>query len=542
MTPREKAAKATVLVVPLAVYAVLSIRAYPDVCDTINPDAVAYLRNALYWSQGRFEYAVSSYWSPLLSWCVVPLSAVGLDPLHAAYVSLALWGLLLVVFSRTLLDRFGGVPHWLAAVALALVAESTVTWSATAFPDVILAACLMGSAASALRAELFRKRSPAVVAGALGGLGYLAKAYGLPFFLLHWLATVALLAWLREVPFKKAVKTWLLGLAAFALLALPWVAALSRKYETFTYGSVGRINHAIVGANDFERSELWNAVPGRVTVWETPEALRYRFWSPLEGADSLRHQIAHSWTTLKEIRDRLTDFDYAGLGLAAVFFGPFVVLALGRGARDLEPHAWTAATVVLFAAPFAAVYFTYRYTAPWLKPLTILAAVRLAWILAERIREADWPARRIRAAMIPALPAAVLVSFALHMNVPFTPYTVREPEGTTFDNVTVDSRAHRAAAEALRAAGVEGPFASTRYWAGMYLGYFLDLPFAGSPAGATAAACDEDLRAHRVRTFVVDRTWRHAAAFAALPGWTLVTTIRTPSGESFDVFVRSDEP
>lgn len=541
MTRSERAAKAAVLVVPLAVYAALSIRAFSMVRDTINPDAVAYLRNALYWSQGRFEYAVSSYWSPLLSWSVVPLSAIGLDRLHAAYVSLALWGGLLVVFSRSLLDRFGGISNGLAAVVLALVAESAVTWSATAFPDVILAACLMGSAASALRAELFRKRSPAIVAGALGGLGYLAKAYGLPFFLLHWFATVALLAWLREVPVKQAVKTWLLGLSAFALLALPWVAALSWKYETVTYGSAGRINHAIVGANDFERNELWHAVPGRITVWETPEALQYRFWSPLESADALRHQIDYSWRTLKKIRDSLTDFDYMGLGLAAVLFGPFVVLALRLGARDLEPHAWTATTIVLYSAPFAAVYFTYRYTAPWLKPLAILVAVRLASILAERIREADWPSRRVRAAMIPALPAVVLVSFAVHMNIPFKSYTVREPDGTKFDNVTVDSRAHRAAAEALRAAGVEGPFASTRYWAGMYLGYFLDLPFVGTPAGTTAAACDEDLRIHRVRTFVVDRTWRHAAAFAAIPGWTLVTTIRTPSGESLDVLVNSDE-
>jgi hypothetical protein len=185
-------------------------------------------------------------------------------------------------------------------------------------------------------------------------------------------------------------------------------------------------------------------------------------------------------------------------------------------------------TLLVYSLPFALVYFTYRYTAPWLKPLTILFALTLTWRIAERL------ARPLAAALL----AVVLLSFLLHANVPFQPYTVEEPGGTTFDNVTVDSVPHRGAAARLRAAGIGGPIASTGYWAGMYIGYFLDAPFVGSPAGATPSACEDELEARGVQTFVMDRTWRFAPAFSQNPEWRSAATIRTPSGEVWDVLVR----
>lgn len=518
--------RGALLAVPLAVYAALEISAAHANADRINPDAVCYLRNALYWTEGRFTDAVSGYWSPLLSWCIAPLLASGMDALHAAYLVLGLWGAALVVASRVVLARIGGLPAWLGLIALVLIAECTVTWSATVFPDVILAACLMAYAGAALSPGLFEGRRAALAAGALGGLAYLAKVYGFPFFLLHWPLGVALLARYRSVAVKRALATGLIGLAAFAAVALPWCAALSWKLGTPTYGVAPRINHDVIGPNDYVRDALWQAVPGRVTVWEIPETRAYRDWSIFDGPASLRHQASYSWRTLKAIRGSLQRFDALSLGLAAVLLGPFVLAALGAAPREREPHAYALATVAAYALPFALVYFTYRYTAPWLKPLTILIALRLTWALAERV------SRRLAIALV----ALVLLSFAAHVNVPFTPYTVEEADSTPFDGITVDAGPHRAMAAALSTAGLAGPIACTRYWAGMYVAYFLDAPFVGAPAGASAEACDAELRARGVATFLVDRTWRHAAAFASMPGWRLATTWTAPSGEVLDVY------
>ena len=520
--------RVSILIVALAAYAAFEIPAAVGNANRINPDAVSYLRNALYWTQGRLLDALSGYWSPMLSWCVAPALVLKADPLHAAYVVLGLWGALLVAASWAMLGRWSDVPPWLQVIALVLVAESVVTWSATAFPDVILAACLMAYAAAALSPRLFETRRVPVVAGALAGLAYLGKAYGFPFFLVHWPATVALLAWRRGIPRPRALATAVAGALAFGAFALPWAAALSLKFKTPTYGLSGGINHAIVGPDDFKRDALWEAVPGRVTVWEIPETRPYRAWSMFDDRASFEHQVTYSWRTLKEIRGTLQRFDALGIGLVLVLLGPFVALALKRPPDETERAAWAAMTVVLYAAPFALVYFTYRYTAPWLKPLTILFALVTTWRIAERL------AKPLAAALL----ALVLLSFLAHVNVPFTPYTVEEPGGTSFDNVTVDSSAHREAATRLRAAGIGGPIASTGYWAGMYLGYFLDVPFLGTPAGASPKACEEELAARGVQTFVMDRTWRFAPAFSENHEWRSAATIHTLSGEVWDVLVR----
>ena len=517
-----------VLVVALAAYVAFEIPAGLTNLDRINPDAVCYLRNALYWTQGRFVDALSGYWSPMLSWCVAPLSAMGADALHAAYFVLGLWGALLVAASWWLLGRLGDIPAWLQIVAMVLVAESVVTWSATAFPDVILAAMLMAYAAAALSPRLFEGRRAAILAGAFGGLGYLGKAYGFPFFLVHWPATVALLAWRRGIPRERAIATGVTGAIVFGAVALPWALALSIKFRTPTYGLSGGINHAIIGPDDFKRDELWEAVPGRVTVWEIPETRAYRAWSMFDDRASFRHQISYSWRTLKEIRGTLQRFDALGIGLVLLLLGPFAAAALARPREEIDRALWAAMTLVLDAAPFALVYFTYRYTAPWLKPLTILFVSALAWRIAEKL------SKPLAAACL----TVVIASFVAHANVPFAPYTVEEPGGTGFDNVTVDSAPHRGAAERLRAAGVGGPIASTGYWAGMYLGYFLDAPFVGSPAGTTVEACEEELEARGVQTFVMDRTWRFAPAFSQNRAWRSAATIHTLSGEVWDVLVR----
>ena len=94
----------------------------------MSPDAIAYLRNARYVAEGRFAQSVSGVWSPLVSWCVAPFVALGIDPLHALYAVLALWGAAAVWFAGSLLERTGTLSAGWSAVALLLVADATVKW------------------------------------------------------------------------------------------------------------------------------------------------------------------------------------------------------------------------------------------------------------------------------------------------------------------------------------------------------------------------------------------------------------------------------
>jgi len=505
----------------LAAYALAASWAAWTYRDWINPDAVSYLRNALYWSQGRFGDAVAGYWSPLFSLCLAPLVAMGFDPAHAGIAVMAVWGAALVVATGVLVIRLRLLPAGPALAASLLVAETTVRWGTTLFPDVILAACLMGSAVVLVDPAVLTSRRRAMLAGVLGGLSYLGKAYGFPFFLVFLPMT---LACFHAPPWRAVVRAWGLAMAGFAMVAIPWAAALSIKYETPTIGLVGRINHAIVGPWDPSRNELWKPVPGRITVWEIPETRRYGFWSPLDSVTAFRWQVRLVWTHAKQVRDALARFDWLSLGLVLAVVGPFLA-HLGDDRLWRRFVLWIAGTFAVFGAGFVFVYFDYRYVAPFLKPLAIMATFACADRLASR--------GVVRVIFV----SAVILSFAAHANVPFTPYLVEEPHGTAFDNITVDSKPHRVLAHRLAEAGVSGPLASNFYWGGMFTSYFMDAAFVGSPAGNDADAVNAELRSVGARAFLVDPAWPLAPAFERDPAWSLAMETES-AGQRIEVFVR----
>jgi hypothetical protein len=541
--PVPRKTPASVLLIALAVYGIEAVWAHATYRDWINPDAICYARNALYWTQGRYADAVSGYWSPLLSLCVAPFVAAGFDALHAAAAVVAVWGGLLVFATWLLIRRLGILPTWLALAALVLTAEATVRWGATIFPDVILAASLMLAAAVFADAGVVERRGVQLAAGALGGVAYLGKAYGLPFFLVAAPISLAVLhgPWLsedaaagRRDAWKRLGRAWAWTMVGFVLVAGPWVVALSIKFQTPTIGLVAKINRAVIGPREAERTELWTPVPGRVTGWEIPETRRYGYWSPLESVSSFRWQVRYSWNILKQIRGSLARFDWLSIGLTLTVLSPFLALLLDDR-RLLRFAVWNAAVWAVYCGGFAFVYFTFRYTTPFLKPLAVVGALAFAERAGAAIATAARPLRAERWAR-PALVGLVIVSFAAHANVPFTPYIVEEPGGTPFDDVTVDAGPHRALARRLAEAGASGPIAANAYWGGMFTAYFMDAGFVGSPAGEDWSPIAAELATVGARTFLVDPAWPLAGVIAGDPHWRLLVR-ENAAGQAIDVYV-----
>jgi hypothetical protein len=535
------------LVLPLATYVAVAGWAAWAYRDWINPDAVAYLRNGLYWTQGRWVDAISGYWSPLFSLCVAPLLAAGRDPLHAGVCVVAVWGALLVVATWRLVLRLDLLPGGLAIAALLLTADATVRWGTTLFPDVILAACLIAAASVLVAPSVLSGRLRPAIAGALGGLSYLGKGYGFPFFIVFLPLTLAAFhgPWVdgdanpgppARRAWRRLARPWGWGMLGFVLVAAPWVAALSIKLATPTIGSVGKINHAIIGPRDVSRDALWRPVSGRVTVWEIPETRAYGFWSPLESIDTLEWQARYSWANAKRIRNALGQFDWFSLSLVLAVLAPFVALSLHDVAL-LRFTVWIAGTFAVFASGFVFVYFDYRYTAPFLKPLAIVAVLGVADRLGRKAASSGLAtvfARWVR----PATVGFALVSFAAHLNLPFAPYIVQEPNGTAFDNVIVDSGPHRALARRLASSGIRGPVASNFYWGGMFTAFWMDAGFVGAPSGRDAVSVRDELKAVGAEAFLVDPAWPIAGSIAADPAWSLAMTTEA-AGQPIDVYVRS---
>jgi hypothetical protein len=516
--------------------------------DRINPDAVSYVRHALYLAQGRFADAASGYWSPLLSWTIAPLMALGMDGLHAAHLVVAVAGGLVVVFSHLLIRRATHLgPGW-TLLALLIIAEGTVRWGEAVFPDVLLAAGLLAVTALLAGEDLMERRLRPFLAGVVGGLAYLAKAYALPFFLALLVLTILWRRWTAParagVTTRAAMATLLMGLAGFLVISAPWIGVLSWKYRQPTFSLVGSINHAIVGPPDVARehpntSRLWTPPPGRIAIWETPETMSYQPWSPFESRAYLGHQVANIWQAAREMRAAVGRYDYLSLSLVLPLLAPFLILSW-RDPDSAASAGWLAATGMLFASGLTLVYFSYRYIDPFLRPLCVVMVLQVVSMACGRVRHADGAVRsgQTRKALSLALLGLVVFSYAAHANVPFRPFTLENPGGTEFDNVVVDSALHRHLASELEAGGLEGPLASTLHWGGLYLAFYLDETYLGTPAAGELEAVLQELDAHGARSLLVDETWRWARALRQNNKWRLRHALEPVPGQRVEIYTR----
>lgn len=520
----------------LAVYALYAGATTWTLRNWIHPDAVAYLRHARYVVEGRWTDALAGYWSPLLIWTTAPFVAAGIDPLYAARIPLFLGGAGVVAASWVLARRLAPLPRGIAFVASLFVAEVAARWAAVVFPDLLLACFLLAAFAVLASPEFLERPVLQACSGMLGGLAFLGKAYGFPFFVVSLPVGLVLLHG-GDVRKRRTMlpRAWALSMLGFVLVAAPWIGALSWKYGRLTWGTSAAINHAVTRYAGPYVTTLHNPGPGRVTIWETPEAIPFRYWSPWESREAAEFQAAYAWRTAKTIRDSLARFDAAGLSIVLVFGGPLVLLALGDH-RELRRSAWIAAVAAIYCSGFLFVYFTYRYVEPFLKPLCLLACFGVASSLAARIEAGAWPSPAAARGLGRAAIGAVLLSFALHVGVPFEPHRIHEPDGTRFNDVTVDSRPHRALADGIREHGLVGPLASDLYWAGMYVSYFVGETYAGSPAEEEdLAAFEAGLVRTGVRTLLLDRSGRFTEAFATNPEWSRAFSMES-AGTTVDVY------
>ncbi len=336
-----------------------------------------------------------------------------------------------------------------AAVSLPVIAVREIT------PDIPLAVCLLVYLAAVSGEKLLRSEWLALAAGAAGGVAYLAKAYALPFVLLHLPLTI-LLAGRREGSWRMSLRSVTIALAGCSLVAGPWIAILSWRYGTFTLSTAARPAHA-VGYSDDSQHPFAGTLPRNPYVFEfeNPEEMPYVFWSPLASSEHFRHQLdvirdnLLRSTRTEEVRREgmlwtIASFDRLHLGLAALALAPFAGLWLppGRWRRAI----WLAGTIMLFCAGFLPVYFAPRYVVPLALPLLLVLAMMLVLDAREGNRwRRPWAIARQLLALI------IVASFAS---------AAWASVGLTFAK-SVSPGSYRRVAQQLIDYGIRGPIAGT---------------------------------------------------------------------------------
>ncbi len=216
-------------------------------------DGISYLSIAQQYAEGDVGNAVNAYWSPMVSWLAAPLIASGVGLEDAAGVVSCVAAALVVGISAWLVwsETRRVLPAFVAVVVLTPVVMQAAP---PRTPDLLVVAWVIGflwalrTADRALSGSGRARVATAALLGVVVALGYFVKLYVLP------VAVVSVVGWLlvrwwsgrRQGDGRPRVRrpwvTPVVVVLGFALVAGPWVGALSAKYDGLVLGSSFGVN------------------------------------------------------------------------------------------------------------------------------------------------------------------------------------------------------------------------------------------------------------------------------------------------------------
>ncbi len=519
---------------PLLLYTATVIPLALGSLDRINPDAVSYIRRGLYISRGDFVHSLSGYWSPLISWCIAPLIKFGMDGLHAARLISCLWGAIWLMAVAIFFDRFTSIHRlWKTCALLVLALYIAQIAARQITPDVMLAACLLFYLSITLAPNFLRRPWLQFVAGLMGGFSYLAKAYALPFVLVHLPMTILIRSWLdndAEKPRPGMILPLARGLVGIAIFSLPWIAANSWRFGHLTISTAGSHTHTDIGPPEVQNKipSFFGLVPDPyINRHETKDETAYPTWSPFQSRKYFFYQLRIAGQHTLAIARSVGLFDRFYLSAIA---GLIALLALFN-LLHIDFAKWKILWLLLSAGIFGGgmlfVFFISRHLVALWPPLCLALALSIAL----NITRAPAFVRSLFA-------FAILVSFGIAAIA-----NLRNTEGKP--------PAYRQLAAALHQHNIHGPLASADRHQGMFISFFADEKFIGFPPDQTSEAAEQKLldqkpaallvfktkkipkdmqqASHLASQIVQSRHWRLAFEFPVLPKQPVEVYIPTES-------------
>jgi hypothetical protein len=453
------------LVAILIVYAVAAVWMIPDTRWQMNPDGISYILVARRLLAGDCQGAVNAHWSPLFSWMLVPLLASGVEALLACKLLTYLVGAGAIASMWFLLPIFSDRSETRALITIAFAA-SILRWaSALITPDLLLLSILLLYLRLLLKSETPGLQTT-IGAGLVGGLAYLAKSYGLPFFLVHF-GVVHAIRWRHAdacVKRRELERQFMAGIAAFFLIAMPWIATISIKYRHLTIGAAGpyswRVSGPLVQGEHPVHTQGLLPPPdaGALSAWDDPSRLQFPPW-PVSASSVayLARLISHNAARVLGIIGSTSPLALPLLALAI-----YAVLRR-RGTPDhRRAVAWALVTGAVFASGFLPLLLEERYL--WI--LHALLLLITAAFLDDVVRSAAMSPSTARTIVV-----MVIVSFVVRPLLPRRPNL----QGLVALRQAQDIASRRLSLRGRRMAS-DGRWEQT-----LYLDYYLGARYFGTP-------------------------------------------------------------
>jgi hypothetical protein len=307
-----KYSKSTIAV--LLLYVFLSLLLFQFLKYVIAQDEIPYITIALKYQNGNFKEAVNGIWSPLISWMLVPFLVFKINPLFAFKILQIIIGGLTLFFASKLLNIFTNnvLSRIICLSALSIIIIYFVYFTAT--PDLLLALFSMVYIYILLKNNFSFGVSQAIIIGIIGALIYFSKAYGFPFFIMHFTIISFIIFFRSKERRKEILRYYLITMLVFGILCSAWVVALSNKYGNINYTLSGKYNYNFAGPKykGIQSSRIEHLYPpandSAVSYWEDPSFLIPADWSPFASWDNFKYQLTLIVTNTKQIIYYLAPF------------------------------------------------------------------------------------------------------------------------------------------------------------------------------------------------------------------------------------------
>src|ERR1044071_2418340 len=325
----------------------------------INPDGISYILLARHYLKGEFALAVSGYWSPLITWMMLPSLGLGQDPLVAARIIASVAAF---VFLCGCISVFRSIQMQPSVLVLAtwIVAVQSILWSNGLTPDLLVCGLLCFGVSLLISTAWVESRRVQLLTGIILGTAYLAKAIALPVGIALTIALASFWTLTGTAKPRISARGVLITLLGILLIAGPWIVVLSVKYRSFVLSTSAKVNHAIAGPPNVERmhpghKSFHTPEAGRIWAWEDPPSLRYEYWSPFESWEYFKFQLGLIYHNSRKVIDYLSGFDYLHIGLVAALLGLCVHTPWHDNIAQ-ERWRWAAVVLICMSVFYLPVY------------------------------------------------------------------------------------------------------------------------------------------------------------------------------------------
>ena len=277
----------------------------------------------------QYQDAMNGYWAPLFSWLLIPFLAAGITPLLAVKLLSIVIGFITIIQLDCLITIVNVRPL-LRSVLLYILAILILFFAfAIISPDLLFVCIALVYINTILYSSYSSHMSAGILSGFLGSLLYLAKTYGFPFFVSHFLL-IHLLFFLRtkeRAARTKIVTNYVLGMIVFILISFCWIFLLSQKYQHITVGLAGNYNHILVGPNSPGHPMLYMGLldppnATAISAWEDISYVKMQDKPWLDSPETLVFEIGNIYKNILKVISIYKEYSMMSLILlpAAVLF------------------------------------------------------------------------------------------------------------------------------------------------------------------------------------------------------------------------------